>query len=167
MDSFELNKVLGAILGTCLVLLVTSFTAGAIFAPVMPEKPGYEIVAKETPEGGAKEGAAAPAQPSEKQIQTAPPADGGGAGAEKKIRTLPPLREKRSQPRRPESLRRHRRQEGRGARVQFLGGDEGQGRRVELRRTQQVHRKSQGLCSGHRDGLCRHPEGQRARRRDR
>ena len=43
MDSFELNKILGAILGTCLVLLVTSFTASAIFAPVMPEKPGYEI----------------------------------------------------------------------------------------------------------------------------
>jgi cytochrome c len=33
MDSFELNKVLGAILGTCLVLLVTNFTAGALFAP--------------------------------------------------------------------------------------------------------------------------------------
>ena len=33
MDSFELNKVLGAILGTYLVLLVTNFTAGALFAP--------------------------------------------------------------------------------------------------------------------------------------
>ena len=33
MDSFELNKILGAILGTCLVLLVTSFTASALFAP--------------------------------------------------------------------------------------------------------------------------------------
>jgi cytochrome c len=53
MDSFELNKILGAILGTCLVLLVTSFTAGAIFSPVMPAKPGFEIVAKEAPEGGA------------------------------------------------------------------------------------------------------------------
>ena len=59
MDSFELNKVLGAILGTCLVLLVTSFTAGAIFTPVIPEKPGYEIVAKEAPEGGAKQAAPA------------------------------------------------------------------------------------------------------------
>jgi cytochrome c len=43
MDSFELNKILGAILATCLVVLVTSFAAGAIFSPVMPEKPGYEI----------------------------------------------------------------------------------------------------------------------------
>jgi cytochrome c len=71
MDSFELNKILGAILGTCLVLLVTSFTAGAIFSPVMPAKPGFEIVAKEAPEGGAKEAAPAPSEPIEKLLQTA------------------------------------------------------------------------------------------------
>lgn len=71
MDSFELNKILGAILGTCLVLLVTSFTAGALFAPVMPEKPGFEIAVKETEGGGAKEAAAAPSEPIEKLLQTA------------------------------------------------------------------------------------------------
>jgi cytochrome c len=71
MDSFELNKILGAILGTCLVLLVTSFSAGAIFSPVMPEKPGYEIAVKEAPEGGAKEEPAAPSEPIEKLLQTA------------------------------------------------------------------------------------------------
>ena len=43
MDSFELNKILGAILGTCLVLLVMNFTAGAFFAPKMPAKPGFAI----------------------------------------------------------------------------------------------------------------------------
>ena len=57
MDSFELNKIIGAILGTCLVLLVTSFTAGAIFAPVMPQKPGFEIAVKEDAHGGGKEAA--------------------------------------------------------------------------------------------------------------
>ena len=82
MDSFELNKVLGAILGTCLVLLVTSFTAGAIFAPVMPEKPGYEIVAKEAPEAGAKEAAAAPSEPIEKLLQIAS-VEKGAASAKK------------------------------------------------------------------------------------
>src|SRR5450432_1371339 len=82
MDSFELNKVLGAILGTCLILLVTSFTAGAIFAPAMPEKPGYEIVAKEAPEGGAKEAAAAPSEPIEKLLQTAS-VEKGSAAAKK------------------------------------------------------------------------------------
>src|SRR4051794_21832175 len=79
MDSFELNKLLGAILGTCLVLLVTSFTAGALFAPVMPEKPGYEITVKEEAHGGAKEAAAAPSEPIEKLLQTASVEKGASA----------------------------------------------------------------------------------------
>jgi cytochrome c len=70
MDSFELNKILGAILATCLVLLVTSFAAQAIFAPVKPEKPGFEIAVKEDASQGAKE-AAAPSEPIEKLLQTA------------------------------------------------------------------------------------------------
>ena len=82
MDSFELNKILGAILGTCLVLLVTSFTAAALFAPVIPEKPGYEIVAKEAPEGGAKQAAPAPSEPIEKLLQTAS-VEKGAAAAKK------------------------------------------------------------------------------------
>ena len=79
MDSFELNKILGAILGTCLVLLVTSFTAGAIFSPVMPEKPGYEIAVKEVAEPGGKEPAAAPSEPIEKLLQTASVEKGANA----------------------------------------------------------------------------------------
>lgn len=64
MDSFELNKVLGAILGTCLALLALNIAAGAIFAPEKPAKPGYAIaVAEPTP--ADKGGAAAPAAPSE------------------------------------------------------------------------------------------------------
>jgi cytochrome c len=62
MDSFELNKIMGAILGTCLVLLVTNFTAQAIFSPKKPEKPGFEIAVKEDA-GGAAAAAAAPAAP--------------------------------------------------------------------------------------------------------
>jgi cytochrome c len=79
MDSFELNKILGAVLATCLLLLVTSFTASAIFAPVMPEKPGYEIAVKEAAPGGAKQPAAAPAEPIEKLLQTASVEKGAGA----------------------------------------------------------------------------------------
>src|SRR3977135_728671 len=82
MDSFELNKILGAILGTCLVLLVTSFTASAIFAPVMPEKPGYEIAVKEAPEAGGKEAAPAASEPIEKLLQTAS-VEKGAAAAKK------------------------------------------------------------------------------------
>jgi cytochrome c len=79
MDSFELNKILGAILGTCLILLVTSFTAGALFTPKMPEKPGFEIAAKEVPEGGGAKEAAAPSEPIEKLLQTASVAKGEAA----------------------------------------------------------------------------------------
>src|ERR1700739_740265 len=82
MDSFELNNILGAVLGTCILLLVTSFAAGAIFSPAMPEKPGFEIAVKETAhEGGAKE-AAAPSEPIEKLLQTAS-AERGAAAAKK------------------------------------------------------------------------------------
>ena len=58
MDSFELNKVLGALLGTCLVLLVLNITAGALFAPERPAKPGFDVAVKtEKPESGAAAGA--------------------------------------------------------------------------------------------------------------
>ena len=64
MDSFELNKILGAILGTCLVLLALNITANAIFAPEKPSKPGFNIAVKE-PESGEKAGAKEPDQPIE------------------------------------------------------------------------------------------------------
>ena len=55
MDSFELNKIIGAILATCLLVLVTSFAANAIFTPQMPEKPGFEIAVKEDTKAGARQ----------------------------------------------------------------------------------------------------------------
>src|ERR1700692_3532545 len=82
MDSFELNKILGAILGTCLVVLATSFTAGAIFSPVMPEKPGYEIAGKKKAPAGGREAAPAPSEPIEKLLQTAS-VEKGAAAAKK------------------------------------------------------------------------------------
>jgi len=70
MNSFELNKILGAILGTCLIILALSIGAGAIFAPEKPAKPGYAIAAKEA---GSGENAApkAPEQPIEALLATA------------------------------------------------------------------------------------------------
>src|SRR6266576_7313840 len=78
MDSFKPNKINGAILGTCILLLVTSFAAGAIFTPKPLEKPGFEIAVKEEAHGGAKE-AAAPSEPIEKLLQTASVEKGAGA----------------------------------------------------------------------------------------
>src|SRR5882724_9990948 len=81
MDSFELNKILGAILGTCILVLVTSFAANAVFTPKPLEKPGFEIAVKEASPGGAAP-AAAPSEPIEKLLQTAS-VDNGTAAAKK------------------------------------------------------------------------------------
>jgi len=67
MDSFELNKIVGAMLFTCLCLLGLNITAEAIFAPHHPAKPGYEIDLK--PQASAVPGAkAAPEEPFEKLL---------------------------------------------------------------------------------------------------
>jgi len=60
MNSFEINKILGAILGTCLVLLAVHIAAGAIFETPAPAKPGYVIAVKE--EQPQQQAASAPAE---------------------------------------------------------------------------------------------------------
>jgi cytochrome c len=65
MDSFELNKVLGAILGTCLFTLALNIAAGALFTPEKPVKPGYDIAVAEQPSAGGPAAAAAPSEPIE------------------------------------------------------------------------------------------------------
>jgi cytochrome c len=82
MDSFELNKILGALLGTCILVLVTSFAANAVFTPKVPEKPGFEIAVKEESKGGGPAPAAAPSEPIEKLLQTAS-VEKGAAAAKK------------------------------------------------------------------------------------
>ncbi|MDH2383399.1 cytochrome c family protein [Bradyrhizobium sp. CER78] len=82
MDSFELNKILGAVLGTCIVVLVMSFAAGSVFSAKMPEKPGFEIAVKEESHGGGGEAATAASEPIEKLLQTAS-VEKGAAAAKK------------------------------------------------------------------------------------
>ncbi len=56
MDSFEFNKIVGALLATCLALLALNITAEAIYAPRHPAKPGFEIeVKQEAPATGGAE----------------------------------------------------------------------------------------------------------------
>ena len=73
MDSFELNKILGALLATCLFLLGLNITANALFSAPKPEKPGYAIAAVEAPAGdkGGAAPAAAPSEPIEKLLASA------------------------------------------------------------------------------------------------
>ncbi len=63
MDSFELNKILGALLGTCLILLSLNLVAGALFAPPQMAKPGYEIAVPEK-DGAPAEAPTKEAEPS-------------------------------------------------------------------------------------------------------
>ncbi len=70
MNSFELNKVIGAILATCLITLALTIGAGAIFAPEKPAKPGFNIAVKELG-GGAASVAKEPEQPIETLLASA------------------------------------------------------------------------------------------------
>jgi cytochrome c len=72
MDSFELNKILGAVLGTCLFLLALNIAAGALYSAPKPAKPGYDIAAQEqTPEESQGVAPAAAAEPIEKLLANA------------------------------------------------------------------------------------------------
>jgi cytochrome c len=61
MDSFELNKVIGGLLGTVFVVFSVGLVSDALFASPAPEKPGFAIEAAEEPAGGGA--AAGPAEP--------------------------------------------------------------------------------------------------------
>ena len=63
MNSFELNKIMGAVLGACLVLLALNLAASAIFSPEKPAKPGFAIAVQEDHGGGAKDAKKEPEKP--------------------------------------------------------------------------------------------------------
>jgi cytochrome c len=63
MNSFEVNKILGAVLGTCLFLLSLNIAADALFTPHKAAKPGYNIAVVEQPAEQA--GPATPDEPIE------------------------------------------------------------------------------------------------------
>lgn len=77
MDSFELNKLIGAFLGVVFVVFSVSIASDAIFASHAPETPGYAIEVPDEPAGG---GAPADAGPSALDLlATADPAAGEAA----------------------------------------------------------------------------------------
>ena len=49
MESFELNKILGALLASSMVVLCVHLLASSLFAPVRPTKPGFKIAALRQP----------------------------------------------------------------------------------------------------------------------
>ena len=83
MDSFELNKILGAILGTCLIVLSINIAAGAIFAPKNPAKPGYEIAVPGQAGGGEAKPQEQEKQPPIEQLLASADVKRGETGAKK------------------------------------------------------------------------------------
>jgi cytochrome c len=63
MDSFELNKIMGAVLGTLLFVMGAGFVAEAIYHPIEDRGPGYALPEPVIAEAGASAEAAAPAVP--------------------------------------------------------------------------------------------------------
>jgi cytochrome c len=54
MDSFEFNKIAGAVLGTLLFVMGVSVVSGALFTPAKPAIPGYDLPSAK-PEGAGTE----------------------------------------------------------------------------------------------------------------
>lgn len=75
MDSFEINKVVGGLLGTVFVIFSVGIASDALFASHAPEKPGFVIEAQEPAEGGAA-APAAEAVPIADLLAKADPAKG-------------------------------------------------------------------------------------------
>jgi cytochrome c len=79
MDSDNVNKVLMAVLSTCLGLVAINIAAGAIFSPPVPAKPGYEIAVQEHAAGEQHGGAPAAPEPIEVRLASSSPERGQSA----------------------------------------------------------------------------------------
>ena len=79
MDSDNVNKILMAVLSTCLALLSLNIAAGAIFSPTKPAKPGYDIAVQEKGHDEHKGGPAEAPQPIEVRLANSSPERGQSA----------------------------------------------------------------------------------------
>jgi cytochrome c len=77
MDSFEFNKIAGAVLGTALGVMALSIISEAIFTPAVAEKPGFEIEVADVAEQPAA--GAVTVEPIAVRLQTADVAAGESA----------------------------------------------------------------------------------------
>lgn len=80
MDSFEVNKILGAILGTLTFTLALMIGSDMLFSAHAPEKPGYELPSPAEDAGAGSGGApaAAAAEPIATRLAVADAAKGEG-----------------------------------------------------------------------------------------
>jgi len=78
MDSFELNKIMGAVLGTLLFVMGAGFVAEAIYHPIEDNGPGYDLP-EPAADAGAQAAAAAPEVPLAVLLASADPAKGANS----------------------------------------------------------------------------------------
>ncbi|OKL44455.1 c-type cytochrome [Pseudovibrio exalbescens] len=76
MDSFELNKIAGAILFALVAVMGFGVISDIIFAPHQPEQRGYEIAVATTGEDGAEAEAEPQVEPIEVRLASASADDG-------------------------------------------------------------------------------------------
>jgi cytochrome c len=76
MDSFEFNKVIGALLATVFVVFSVAIVSDSIFATAAPERPGFAIEAAEPEQGGEAAGGAPAEEPIAVLLANADPAAG-------------------------------------------------------------------------------------------
>lgn len=62
MSSFDWNKIIGAVLASMIVAMVSGIIAGNLVKPIVPAKPAYVVAGSEAPAAG-EQAAAAPAGP--------------------------------------------------------------------------------------------------------
>ncbi|HTJ58341.1 MAG TPA: cytochrome c family protein [Devosiaceae bacterium] len=75
MDSFELNKIIGAILGTLLFVMAVGFLAEAVYAPIVGQGPGYDLP-EPAAAAAATPAAATPSVPLPQLLAQADPTQG-------------------------------------------------------------------------------------------
>lgn len=63
MDSFEWNKIFGAVLGTVLFVVTLNILVGGLMTPPKAEKPGMEVAVAEESTGGGTTGPVVEAKP--------------------------------------------------------------------------------------------------------
>ena len=125
MDSFEVNKIAGAVLGVLLFAMGANVLSSILFAPKKAGEMGYAL-----PEPEPQAGAAAAAGRGAVRAAAGAPRQGRsgqGPGRGQEMPGLPHLREGRRQQGRPEPLRRRRRPEGACAGFNYSAALKGKG----------------------------------------
>ncbi len=157
MDSFELNKIIGAVLGTLLFVMGVGFLAEAIYHPIQDRGPGYTL-----PEPVVAEAGGEPAAPAE--------ARRAARSAARQRRCRPPARPRCASARAATTSGRARTTRPARCSMTSSGGRKAAtralpirallahqcGRRhLDVRESRSLPGLAQGLRSGHQDDLRR------------